>query len=315
MNPTPDVELVLRAYLADDGDIAPDRVLEVVADRIARQPRRPASRLPWRPLMNSYVKLAAGLAAILIVAVVAWQLRPIGDIGNPPSPAPSATAPSATAPSATAPSATAAPSASAPPDLPDGRVSETGTYRIRPMASAPSLALDLTVPAGWFGGLPSSLGGPVGESNGPSGIGITFLAADSIFSDPCQWNVNGSGPFQPGDVEVGPSVDELATALAASPAYVATTPSDVTIGGFAGKRLEFELPAGDCDTLDGNGVYIVFGARDGYFYAQGDGSHWEVTILDVDGTRLIAALFSYAGTSAADLSAGQEIIDSLVITP
>jgi hypothetical protein len=26
-------------------------------------------------------------------------------------------------------------------------------------------------------------------------------------------------------------------------------------------------------------------------------------------------LFSYAGTSAADLSAGQEIIDSLVITP
>ena len=35
MNRTPDVELVLRAYLADDGDIAPDRVLEVVADRIA----------------------------------------------------------------------------------------------------------------------------------------------------------------------------------------------------------------------------------------------------------------------------------------
>jgi hypothetical protein len=89
----------------------------------------------------------------------------------------------------------------------------------------------------------------------------------------------------------------------------------VTIGGFAGKRVDLQLPSGECDTLDGNGVYIVFGGGDRYIYAQGDGSHWQITIVDVDGTRLIAALFWYSDTSAADVSAGQAIVDSLVITP
>src|SRR5687768_17736547 len=86
MNRTPDVELVLREWLADDGDIAPDRVLEVVADRIARQPRRRASRLLWRPFMNTQLRLVAGLAAAVIVAVVAWQLlRPAAGVGSPTS--------------------------------------------------------------------------------------------------------------------------------------------------------------------------------------------------------------------------------------
>ena len=44
MNRQPDVELVLRDYFADDGFTAPDHVLDVVEERIARQPRRPV----WR---------------------------------------------------------------------------------------------------------------------------------------------------------------------------------------------------------------------------------------------------------------------------
>ena len=308
MNRTPDVELVLRDYLADDGFTAPDFILDVVEARISRQPQRRSWRLPWRlRSMNTNLKLIAGAAAAIVLAVVAWQLLPGREsgIGNPSSPTPTV------APSATS---SVAPSPTAIPPLPEGTLT-AGTYRLQPLESAPSLSLDATVPAGWIGGPPCCLGGPVGESNGPAGIGLAFLTADDIFSDPCHWNVDGSGPFQPGDVEVGPSVDELAAALAASSAYEATTPTDVTIGGFAGKRVDLELPSGECDTLDGNGVYLVFGGRDGYEYAQGDGSHWQISIVDVEGTRLIAALFSYAGTSAADLSAGQAIVDSLVITP
>ena len=302
MNRSPDVDLVLRDYFADDGLTAPDYILDVVEGRISRQPRRGSWRLPWRlRSMNSNLKLLAGAAAAIVLAVVAWQLLPGRTDG--PGDRPSAT-----------PSPTAAPSPVAIPPLPEGTLT-AGTYRLQPRESAPSLSLDATVPAGWIGGPPCCLGGPVGESNGPAGIGLAFLTADDIFSDPCHWNVDGSGPFQPGDVEVGPSVDELAEALAASSAYEATTPTDVTIGGFAGKRVDLELPSGECDTLDGNGVYIVFGGRDGYEYAQGDGSHWQISIVDVAGTRLIAALFSYAGTSAADLSAGQAIVDTLVITP
>lgn len=262
--------------------------------------------------MNTYAKLAAGLAAaIVIAAVVALQVLPgVGGPGSKPTPTLLPTA----SPVPTA-SPTAAPSLTAVPPLPDGRIATAGVYFVRPLSSAPSLRLDLTVPAGWFGGPNCCLSGPVGESNGPDGIGLAFLAAEDIFSDPCQWNVDGSGPRQPGDVKVGPSVDDLATALAASAAYEATTPVDVTIGGFAGKRVDLELPPGECDTWDGNPIYLVFGGRDGYEYAQGDGSRWQISIVDVAGTRLIAALFSYSGTSAADLSAGQSIVDSAVITP
>ena len=261
--------------------------------------------------MNGSFKLAAGLAAVLVVGFIGWQLLPSdGGTGGQTTPAPSA-APSPTV----APSPTAAASPTGVVEVPDGRIAEDGTYRFRPVGSAPTLTVDAFVPAGWFGNPPCCLSGPVGEANGPDGIALHFFAANSIFSDPCHWDVNGSGPGQPGDIAVGPSVEELAAALAAQ-AYEATTPTDVTIGGFAGKRVDLQLPPGDCDTHDGNGIYIVFdGPGEGYFYAQGDGSDWQVSIVDVDGTRLILALFSYAETSAADLSAAQAIIDSLVITP
>jgi hypothetical protein len=311
MNRTPDVELVLRDYFSDDSASAPDHVLDVIEERIMRQPQQRAWRVSWRDShVNSYLKPLLAVAAVVVVAVAGITIlgRPsdsgVGGAVSPGlSPSPIASA---------LPSAAQSPTGVTP--LPEGVVSG-GTYRLRPLASAPSLAVDAIVPAGWFGGPPCCLAGPVGESNGPDGIALHFLDANSIFSDPCHWNVNGSGPGQPGDIAVGPSVEELAAALAANAASEATTPTDVTIGGFAGKRVDLQLPPGECDTLDGNAVYFVFGGREGYIYAQGDGSDWQVSIVDVDGTRLIVALFSYAGTSAADLSAAQAIIDSLVITP
>jgi len=307
MNRIPDVELVLRHWLADDGDIAPDRILEVVAGRIAEEPRR-KRRLPWRPFMNTYAKLAAAAAAVLIVGVVGWQLLPgNGGAGGKPTPVPTPVP---------TPSPTAAPTA--PPPLADG-ILAAGTYRIRPVASS-TLTIDLNVPdGGWLGGPPASIGGPRGESNGPNGVAVTFLKAQTIHSDPCHWDQNGDGSApDEGDLAVGPTVEDLAEALAASSAYEATTPVDATLGGYSGKRLELQLlpdPAG-CDTFEGDAdKYFVFGGLDGSQYAQGGANTWQVTILDVGGTRLIVVLLSYEGTSAADLSAAQAIIDSVVINP
>jgi hypothetical protein len=85
MNRPPDVELVLRDYFADDGGSAPDHVLDIVEDRIARLPRRHAWRLRGRPYMNRFAKLAIGIAAVLIVGVIgiALVLRPGGsNIGS-----------------------------------------------------------------------------------------------------------------------------------------------------------------------------------------------------------------------------------------
>jgi hypothetical protein len=74
MKRSPDLDLVLRDYFADDGFSAPDHILDVVEERIAREPRRIAWRLRGRPFVNSSTKLAAGLAAVLIVGFVGWRL-------------------------------------------------------------------------------------------------------------------------------------------------------------------------------------------------------------------------------------------------
>jgi hypothetical protein len=306
MKRTPDVELVLRDYFADDGLTAPDYVLDVVEDRISRQPQRRSWRLPWRlRSMSNNLKLVAGAAAAIFLVVVAWQFLP----GRPDGPGDTPTA---------TPIPAATPIPSAPPPLAEG-ILAAGTYRIDPFASA-TMTIDATVPdGGWLGGPPNAIGGPRGESNGPNGVAVAFLRAQTINSDPCHWDKDGSGRApQEGDIEVGPTVDDLAEALAGSSAYESTTPVDATLGGFSGKRLELQLapdPSG-CDSYDGAGnQYFVFGGRDGGFFAQGDANRWQITIVDVDGTRLIGVLLSYAETSGEDLTAAQAILDSLVITP
>lgn len=255
--------------------------------------------------MSNNVKLVAGAAAAVFLAVVAWQFLP----GRPDGPGDIPTA-------TPIPAATLIPSA--PPPLAEG-ILAAGTYRLRPFTSA-TTTIDATVPdGGWLGGPPSAIGGPRGESNGPNGVAVAFLRAQTIHSDPCHWDQdgNGSAPDE-GDVEVGPTVDDLAEALAGSSAYESTTPVDATLGGFSGKRLELQLApdASGCDTFEGEqNQYFVFGGRDGGQFAQGGANRWQVTIVDVDGTRLIGVLISYAETSGEDLTAAQAILDSVVITP
>ena len=307
MNRTPDVELVLREFLAEDGITAPDHVLDVVEGRISRQRQRRPWRLIRRLPMNSLFKPLVAAAAVIIIAVAGWNLLPKSpDVGGQ-SPTPLAS-----------PTPAATPIPSAPPPLAEG-ILAAGTYRLHPFASA-TMTIDATVPdGGWLGGPPNAIGGPRGESNGPNGVFVAFVRAQTINSDPCQWDKDGSGSApQEGDIEVGPTVDDLAEALAGSSAYESTTPVDATLGGFSGKRLELQLApdASGCDSYDGAGnQYFVFGGREAGMYAQGDANRWQVTIVDVDGTRLIGVLVSYAETSGEDLTAAQAILDSVVITP
>jgi hypothetical protein len=301
------IERILDAYLAPEADRLADRVIDAALADIARTPQRRSWWPAWRSnRMNTYAKLIAAAAAVLVVAVVGYQFLPrSGGTGGQPTAQPS-------------PTATSSPTATAIPPLPEGSLT-AGTYRLRPFASA-TMTIDATVPdGGWLGGPPNAIGGPRGESNGPNGVFVAFFSAQTINSDPCHWDKDGSGDApQEGDVEVGPTVDDLAEALAGSSAYESTTPVDATLGGFSGKRLELQLtpdPAG-CDSYDGAGnQYFVFGGRDGSLFAQGDANHWQVSILDIDGTRLIVVLVSYEGTSAADLSAAESILASLVIRP
>jgi hypothetical protein len=307
-----DTERILDAYLAPEADRLADRVIDAALADIARTPQRRALRVPWRLTLMPALSRATAVAVVAIVAVVgagtlAYLNSDPSNAGSPGTPSPTATP---------TPSPTTGPTAAGIPPLPEGTLA-AGTYRLRPFTSE-TMTIDVTVPdGGWQGA--GVLAGPVGDANGPNGVAIAFLKAQTINSDPCHWDKDGSARApQEGDIEVGPTVDDLAAALAGSSVYESTTPVDATLGGFSGKRLELQLApdAAGCDSYDGAGnQYFVFGGRDGSFYAQGDANTWQVTIVDVDGTRLIAVLVSYEETSAADLSAAQGILESAVITP
>jgi hypothetical protein len=83
--------LAVRSWLEDGVNRLPDRVLDAVLDQVPATPQRRSGWSAWRSYrMNTYLKLAAAAAAVLVVAVVGYQLLPrSGGIGGPgPSPTP-----------------------------------------------------------------------------------------------------------------------------------------------------------------------------------------------------------------------------------
>jgi hypothetical protein len=305
-----DFDRALRSWFEEGPTVLADRVVDSVADRIARQPQRRPWRLRGRPFMSTYVKLAAALAAVIVVAVVGYNLLP----GTPEPGSKATTAPiPSIQPSAAASEVAACTGVVDVPDA-DG-VLEPCRYRFRP---SDTYAVEADIPDGWskFGTLLEVVGP---GANGPSGVGVAFQAIESgLYSDACHWDLAGTGELEPGDVEVGPEVQDLVDALRANTSYTATRPNPVTFGPYQGERLEIQIPTDlDLDTCDahvsdGDPRYLV---APGTLYAQGQGNRWDMSIVDVDGTRVIVTIIYYEGTPAADLEAARAIVDSLEFTP
>jgi len=76
MNHPSDIDRVMQAWMADGPTAIPDRVVDVVAARIGVEHQRRGWPFPWRPPMNPLFKFGAAAAAVLVVAVVAWNLLP-----------------------------------------------------------------------------------------------------------------------------------------------------------------------------------------------------------------------------------------------
>ena len=282
-----DTTRIVRSWLEEGVTGLPDRVLDSVLDQLPATHQRRATWWPARriALMNTTAKF--GLAAVIVVAALLglnYLVAP--NIGGPrlgdqtPSPSPS-------------PSATIQRLGDAP--LNPGQVVATV------LGDSGFVTLRFTVPDGWvgFGGFAVL---PATGTQAPDGMGINLGEVNGgLFSDPCQWVEGQEDP-------VGPTVDDLATALAEQTGYVASTPVDVTLGGYGGKRVDLQLPSdvGSCN----NGEFYPWV---GSVYAQGPDNRWDVWILDVEGERIVVLGTYYPGTSAEDLAEQQAIIDSIVI--
>lgn len=306
MNRTPDVELVLREWLADDGDIAPDRVLAVVADRIAVQPQRRARRLHGRPFMTTYAKLAAAAAAALIVGLVGWQLLP-GSPGNGGNPTPAPTPVITPAPTPT----------SAAPTSPAAFVCEEGegcTGLLTPgehstAQFAPAFAY--VVPKDWMN--PIDL---------PTIVGLTPVDQPAdlilIWSGTVPADTSGTCDLRP-KPGAGTSAADWVTYLTKHPGLDATNVQSYTVNGHPARSVDVRSFGGwtspcAADRADYNVPLLktpAGGPGDGYGVRIGTMAR--VYAIEVGTETVVVTVYSYQG-SGVDLEARANQAEPVVLS-
>ncbi len=298
MNAGRDVERLIASWLVEEAAAGvPDRVIDSIGRAIDRTPQRRFVAVR-RNNMNLTTARLAGLAAVVVLAigVVAWLGR--GTVPNTGAVSPSPTSTTA------APTRSATPMATGILPLPSSGPFYPGTY----LVSEP-LVLDVTMrlaSEGWTLWNPTispHLVAIYQNSPDPPGLGLIIVQTDYVYADPCS---PLDGPLIP---PVGPTVDDLVTALTAQPQTTSTAVTDVTISGFAGKHLEIEF------TSEGSCTRISRWDSEGGTREAIDGEHDELWILDIDGERWIIDLFSFRTTDAGELAEARQIVEGLVIEP
>jgi hypothetical protein len=116
---------------------------------------------------------------------------------------------------------------------------------------------------------------------------------------------------------VGPTVDDLATALASLGPFVVTSPvRDVTKDGFSGKHLELTLPAMDFTTCTGGEVISWDADALSYpFHGYLPRDIEEYWILDVKGSRLVIVANRSPDSPPEDVAELHAVLDSIHIEP
>ena len=189
-----------------------------------------------------------------------------------------------------------------PTGLPDSGSLAPGTYIV---GDPFPLEVSIDVPAGWFvwGGVSSAGAGIFKDSpDPPAGKAIVVTIVEDVYADACDTSK--------GMIDLGPTANDLATALANQAQTQASAISDVTLDGYSGKYVEytFEGPTPECPSL--KRWQMVVGPRE----AIAD-EHDKVWILDVDGAMLVIDAASFSGASAADHAEMRRMVESITITP
>ena len=261
----------------------PETVRDAIRAELPSTRQRPAWWPERRsPDMNNMAKFGLAAAAVVVAALLGYTYLVAPSVGGPlfgvPTPTPTPT-----------PTLSAGPLAA-------------GTYRLT-TADDPSAEIVLpegstiTVPAGWV----AAGGSRVNKDEATVGFWNWEGDFSTVYQDPCQWQGSEIEP------PVGPTVDDLANALASQAERGDAVPVDVTIGGYDGKLIELSVPPdidfADCD----HGEFRSWSGR----FHQGPGQVDLVYILDVDGQRTVIDAAYMPSTSEAVQAERQAIIDSI----
>jgi hypothetical protein len=280
-----DIERLLDAWFDDGPTFAPDRVVDTVVDRIGRQRQRHVWRLDWRRYpMNTNVKIAATLIAVLAVAIVGYNLLPAGSTGTG------------------SPAATPSPS-------PTGSPSTLSSDLFRP-------GLRVGAPADWqlVGDSERSVAlSPTAEPSGTPHVEILVMSGPFVgAADPdCEGRVAAG---------VGASAAELSAALNGDPRLTATPAGSVAVGDQTGLSLDIQVAptwTGTCAWSNGKPAALLLLATDqGPGFGLGGTERGRIVLVDV-GASAVSIIISSAddSTQAAILATAMPIVETVQFAP
>lgn len=304
MNVRRDPDRLIHAFLMEGPTDLADQVYDAVRATIEQKRQRVVVG-PWRtPIMNKFVPIGLGAAAVVVALLVGTRLL------GAPAPAGIGGGPSAE------PSATAEPSSSVAATLvprPIGRL-EPGTYAISNVDPPIRTLVRYTfeVPAGWDA-RPADL--QISKGSDTSGeVNFHPWVVTHVYTDACR----SEGAL----TEIGPTVADLVAALVDQANSEATAPVDVEVGGYPAKFISMSVPA-DLDTAtcrhpDALIQIWADAAENDYFAIPVDprvDMHGDVYIVDVDGERVVIVAGSAPEASAADIAELEAVIASIRFQP
>ena len=348
-----DIERVLETWFAVGSSEMPDRLFDEVVDRIDHVPQRRLARIKRGfYTLDPTFRVAAAMAAVVVIAVIGFAVLGGSSSSNvASSPSPSASPP----PPSIVPSPSAADQAFDPAlDFGQPGCNYLFWYVVEPSFGAGRCGVKLaaggyssnffahpvtyTVPAGWAAAWDLSKSFAlerqadfVNEGSFRSAnLGPTIY----LFPDPEPALQDGSCNVttQPG---IGSSPDALATWVANRPGIVASTPTDVAIGGLTGRTVDVKVAptwTKNCGVLDGHGVrqppqvpYIALvhgmgpggGSPDQWEWGPNRPERQRYIFVDIGGGHTVAIVLDAPLPAAFDqlVADATPIVQSMTFTP
>ena len=199
------------------------------------------------------------------------------------------------------------PSATRIPSVTDGAL-EPGTYVMRTLDPDfdSSHQITVNVPDGYEG---DDGGWVVRKQGRVSQTAVSVWRIGDVYGDACKWS---STRLDPPPVS---SVDALAAALAGQRGLRVSTPTDVTVDGYAGTQMERTVPSGtNLDECNGAEFRLWLDTAGGQRYVD-PGQHDLLWIVDVDGVPLVIDAAVGPGNSAQTQAELIRIAESIRIDP
>jgi hypothetical protein len=228
--------LATTDWLEAGSDATPPEAVDAVLLAIKTTRQERVLRSPWRPIpMSAFAKIAIAAAAVVMVALAWINLGPSNNVGTAP-PAPTQTP---------APTPTPAP-------LPTGERAALAPGRYAFAPRWPNPGISFTVPAGWSVGSAILVGKDGISPDSREGIYLLNFPFDHGFKDPCTDHT----PVVPA---AGSGATGLLDVIANQPGIDARPITDVSVGGIAGKAVDYTVTADPTTCGNGQDGFWIWG--------------------------------------------------------